>query len=113
MESLLAQEKGAGFLEAPALEVAAQQFAADRGQNLIGRRIGSYQILVPRAVLLQGAVHGEVFIRQMGLGHLQPRRTRSPAPFPPRPAPTGTLSGTPLNRRELGWAIETCGGISK
>jgi hypothetical protein len=45
VESLLAQEKGAGFLEAPALEVAAQQFAADRGQSLIGRRIGAYQIL--------------------------------------------------------------------
>src|SRR5713226_6631584 len=42
VESLLAQEKGAGFLEAPALEVAAQQLA---GQDLIGRRIGSYQIL--------------------------------------------------------------------
>src|SRR5712664_4522160 len=42
VESLLAQEKGAGFLESPALEVAAQQFA---GQDLIGRRIGSYQIL--------------------------------------------------------------------
>ena len=42
VESLLAQEKGAGFLESPALEVAAQQFA---GRDLIGRRIGSYQIL--------------------------------------------------------------------
>jgi hypothetical protein len=42
VESLLAQEKGAGFLEAPALEVAAQQFA---GRDLIGRRIGSYHIL--------------------------------------------------------------------
>src|SRR5712692_6974736 len=42
VESLLAQEKGAGFLESPALEVAAQQLA---GQDLIGRRIGSYQIL--------------------------------------------------------------------
>ena len=45
MESLLAQENGAGFLEAPALEVAGQQLAADRDQDLIGRRIGSYQIL--------------------------------------------------------------------
>jgi eukaryotic-like serine/threonine-protein kinase len=42
VESLLAQEKGAGFLESPALEVAAQQLA---GQDLIGRRIGSYQVL--------------------------------------------------------------------
>ena len=33
VESLLAQEKGAAFLEAPALEVAAQQFAADRGKT--------------------------------------------------------------------------------
>jgi hypothetical protein len=45
VESLLAQEKGAGFLESPALEIAAQQFAADRGPSLIGRRIGSYLIL--------------------------------------------------------------------
>jgi eukaryotic-like serine/threonine-protein kinase len=45
VESLLAQEKGAGFLESPALEVAAQQFAEEPGQDLIGRRIGSYQIL--------------------------------------------------------------------
>jgi Tol biopolymer transport system component len=42
VESLLAQEKGAGFLESPALEVAAQQLA---GRDLVGRRIGSYQIL--------------------------------------------------------------------
>jgi eukaryotic-like serine/threonine-protein kinase len=45
VESLLAQEKGAGFFESPALEVAAQQFAAEPGQDLIGWRIGSYQIL--------------------------------------------------------------------
>jgi Tol biopolymer transport system component/predicted Ser/Thr protein kinase len=45
VESLLAQEKGAGFLEASALQMAAQQLAADRGQQMIGRRIGSYQIL--------------------------------------------------------------------
>src|SRR6266852_3573234 len=41
VESLLAQEKGAGYLESPALDVAAQQFA---GRDLIGRRIGSYQV---------------------------------------------------------------------
>ena len=45
VESLLAQENGAGFLDAPALEVAGQQLATDRDQDLIGRRIGSYQIL--------------------------------------------------------------------
>jgi Tol biopolymer transport system component/predicted Ser/Thr protein kinase len=42
VESLLAQEKGAGFLESPALEVAARHFA---GQDLVGRRIGSYEVL--------------------------------------------------------------------
>src|SRR5260370_16477247 len=58
VESLLAQEKGAGFLESPALDVAAQQFAADRGQDLIGRRIGSYQIL---SLLGPGGL-GEVYL---------------------------------------------------
>src|SRR5260370_19625200 len=57
VEALLAQEKGAGFLESPALEVAAQQFAADRGQDLIGQRIGSYQIVS----LLGAGGMGEVY----------------------------------------------------
>ncbi len=45
VESLLAQEKAAGFLESPALEVAAQQFVVEPGKDFIGRRIGVYQIL--------------------------------------------------------------------
>ena len=46
VESLLAQEKGAeGFLEAPALEVAAKMLGQGPGQSLIGRQIGSYQVL--------------------------------------------------------------------
>jgi serine/threonine protein kinase len=57
VESLLAQEKGAGFFESPALEVAAQRFAAEPGQPLIGRRIGSYQILS----LLGAGGMGEVY----------------------------------------------------
>ena len=44
VESLLARENAADFLEAPALDVAAH-FAADRSQSLIGQRIGSYEIL--------------------------------------------------------------------
>src|SRR5438309_265154 len=57
VESLLAQANGAGFLEAPALEVAAQQLNPDRGQYIIGRRIGSYQIL---SLLGEGGM-GEVY----------------------------------------------------
>jgi eukaryotic-like serine/threonine-protein kinase len=46
VESLLAQEKGAeGFLEAPALEVAAKMLGQGPGQSLIGAQIGSYQVL--------------------------------------------------------------------
>jgi eukaryotic-like serine/threonine-protein kinase len=46
VESLLAQEKGAeGFLEAPALEVAAQMLGKSPGQSLLGAQIGSYQVL--------------------------------------------------------------------
>jgi hypothetical protein len=50
VESLLAQEKPAeGFLESPALEVAAAALGkmpgGDGGPSLVGRDMGSYQIL--------------------------------------------------------------------
>src|SRR6266436_4866324 len=41
VESLIAQEKGAdGFLEAPALEVAAKMLGKGPGQSLLGAQIG-------------------------------------------------------------------------
>ena len=51
VESLLAQENPAeGFLESPALEVAAAAMAkipgGDGGSSLVGREMGCYQILV-------------------------------------------------------------------
>jgi eukaryotic-like serine/threonine-protein kinase len=51
VESLLADDKGASFLEAPALEAAAQMFAEDCGPSLLGRpsvsvgeHLGPYRI---------------------------------------------------------------------
>jgi len=45
VESLLAREDGATFLETPALAVAAERFATARNQTLLGCRIGSYQVV--------------------------------------------------------------------
>jgi serine/threonine protein kinase/Tol biopolymer transport system component len=58
VESLLAREKRAeGFLEAPALEAVAKMLSEDQGESLIGRRMGSYQILS----LLGAGGMGEVY----------------------------------------------------
>src|SRR5580704_18340952 len=60
IESLLAHEKEAErFLEAPALEVAAKMLGNNGpGQSLIGRQIGSYQVL---SLLGVGGM-GEVYL---------------------------------------------------
>jgi Tol biopolymer transport system component len=58
VESLLAQGDGAeGFLESPALDVAAKMLSEEPGRSLLGRRIGSYQILS----LLGAGGMGEVY----------------------------------------------------
>lgn len=58
VESLLAQEKTADpFLETPALEAAARMFSEDSSQSLIGRQMGSYQIVS----LLGAGGMGEVY----------------------------------------------------
>jgi eukaryotic-like serine/threonine-protein kinase len=58
VESLLAQEKGApGFLEAPAIEVAAKILNDGHDRSLLGRQMGSYQILS----LLGAGGMGEVY----------------------------------------------------
>jgi eukaryotic-like serine/threonine-protein kinase len=45
-ESLLAhQEQAESFIEAPALEVAAQGTAEKRAQSLVGRQVGCYKIV--------------------------------------------------------------------
>src|SRR5258708_3100734 len=58
VESLLAQEKrGDGFLESPAVVVAAKMMAMDANQSLSGRQLGSYKI----AYLLGAGGMGEVY----------------------------------------------------
>ena len=58
IESLLAEEKEAkGFLESPALEIAAKKIAQDQNRSLIGQRLGSYQL----ACLLGAGGMGEVY----------------------------------------------------
>src|SRR5438128_12072911 len=58
VESLLAEEKRAeGFMESPALEIAAKDMAEDRTRSLLGQRLGSYQV----AGLLGKGGMGEVY----------------------------------------------------
>src|SRR2546426_4760372 len=61
VESLLAQQGEAeGFIEQPALEVAAKVMAEDRSQTLIGRQIGSFKVL---SLLGVGGM-GEVYLAE-------------------------------------------------
>src|SRR5712664_1072527 len=58
VESLLAQEKrGDGFLESPAVEVAAKMMAMDANRSLSGQQLGSYMIVS----LLGAGGMGEVY----------------------------------------------------
>jgi eukaryotic-like serine/threonine-protein kinase len=58
VESLLEQEKRAdGFLESPALEVAAKMLAKDENRSLSGQQLGSYKIVC----LLGAGGMGEVY----------------------------------------------------
>ena len=58
IESLLAEEKReAGFLESPALEIAAKEMAQDRTRSMLGQRLGTYQVLS----LLGAGGMGEVY----------------------------------------------------
>src|SRR5216684_7253666 len=58
VESLLAEEKReAGFMESPALEIAAKKIAQDQTRSLLGQRLGSYQVLS----LLGAGGMGEVY----------------------------------------------------
>src|SRR6266568_5678259 len=61
IESLLAEEKReAGFLESPALEIAAKEMSQDQTRSLLGQRVGSYQVLS----LLGAGGMGEVYRAQ-------------------------------------------------
>src|ERR1700736_6107997 len=58
VESLLSQEKSAeAFLESPAIGPAAKMFSEEQRESLIGRQMGSYQILS----LLGAGGMGEVY----------------------------------------------------
>src|SRR5437667_3846660 len=46
IESLLAEEKEAqGFLESPALQIAAKKIAQGQTRSVLGQRLGSYQVI--------------------------------------------------------------------
>src|SRR5262245_2723582 len=61
VESLLAvHEQAEGFLAAPALEVAAQVIAEDRGQTMSGQKVNHYQVLS----LLGAGGMGEVYLAE-------------------------------------------------
>src|SRR5262245_40396082 len=66
LESLFeAHEQAEGFLDASALEVAAQVIAEDQGQTMSGRMISHYQVLSP----LGAGGMGEVYLAEdTGLG---------------------------------------------
>ena len=72
IESLLAEEKReAGFLESPALEIAAKEMARDGTRSLLGQRLGSYQV----ACLLGKGGMGEVWkARDPRVGDVVPTR---------------------------------------
>src|SRR5437867_5163408 len=58
VESLLAEEREVtGFLESPALEIAAKKMAQDQTRSLLGQRLGTYQVLS----LLGAGGMGEVY----------------------------------------------------
>ena len=81
MESLLSRGETAGFLERPALEVVAQQYASSLAPDLSGRKLGRYEVISRLGAGGMGVVYRSRDLRlkrQVALKVLTPESVADP-----------------------------------